>query len=136
MKTKLKTSSELQNQSILENRNFLNNQNYVTIWKNYRLLNYYAFNKFSQRNNKVLIITYKSMKKYFINKLIDLLKISVIFSIFYIWLLIDNIFIFFVWPLILFHFLAIYSFIYFIFNKKNNNFKYHIDWNKFIILKK
>ncbi len=119
------------------NKNFLNNQNYVTLWKNYRLLNFYAFNIFSYRKkSKTIETTEKNMQKYFQKKLKDFWKISLIFSIFYLWLFIDKLFLFFISPLIIFHIIITYSFIYFLFNIKTNNFHYFWDKKKYIIKKK
>ena len=137
MKTKFKTLSKPKIKSILENSNFLNNQNYITLWKDYRLLNYYAFTIFSKRkNSRIINSTKKNMQKYFQKKIKDFWKITLIFSFFYLWVFVDKVFLIFIWPLIIFHIIISYSFLYFLFNKKNNNFKYYLDKNKYIIQKK
>ena len=137
MKTKFKTLSKPKIKSILENSNFLNNQNYITLWKDYRLLNYYAFNIFSKRkNSRIINSTKKNMQKYFQKKIKEFLKVTLIFSFFYLWVFVDKVFLIFIWPLIIFHIIISYSFLYFLFNKKNNNFKYYLDKNNFIIQKK
>ena len=137
MKTKFKTSSKSQKYPILENNNFLNNQNYITLWKNYGLLNYYAFNIFSnRRNTKIIRSTKRNMQEYFQKKIKEFLKVTLIFSFFYLLVFVNKLFLIFISPLIIFHIIILYSFLYFLFNKRNNNFKYYLDKKTYIIQKK